>query len=86
MLWVLIRSVTACFRGEIRKMIYKYPLLSETVKNIATEEGYPHNIFLISHENICCGYSLEAPQQGASNEYPQHMFCGEIRKISAFFG
>ena len=22
----------------------------------------------------CCGYSLEAPLQGASNEYPQHMF------------
>ena len=23
---------------------------------------------------------------GASNEYPQHMFCGEIRNISALFG
>ena len=22
----------------------------------------------------CCGYSLEVPQQGTSNEYPQHMF------------
>ena len=30
--------------------------------------------FLFLHENICCGYSLEAPWQGASNEYPQHMF------------
>ena len=26
------------------------------------------------HKNICCGYSLEAPQQGTSNEYPQRMF------------
>ena len=25
--------------------------------------------FLFFHENICCGYSLEAPQWGASNEY-----------------
>ena len=25
--------------------------------------------------------SLEAPRQGLSNEYPHHMFCGEIRKI-----
>ena len=30
--------------------------------------------FLFLHENICCGYSLEVPQWGTSNEYPQHMF------------
>ena len=30
--------------------------------------------FLFLHENICCRYSLEAPQKGASNEYPQHMY------------
>ena len=28
--------------------------------------------FLFLDENICCGYSLEAPCQGTSNEYPQH--------------
>ena len=28
----------------------------------------------VLHTNICCGYSLEAPRRGASNEYPQHMF------------
>ena len=32
------------------------------------------DIFLILHKNICCGYSLEAPLRGASNEYPQYMF------------
>ena len=38
--------------------------------------------FLFLHENICCGYSLEAPHWGASNEYPQHIyFLGEIRKL-----
>ena len=26
-------------------------------------------------------YSLETPQRGTSNEYPQHIFRGEIRKI-----
>ena len=36
--------------------------------------------FLILHKNICCWYSLEAPPRGASNEYTQHMFRGEIRK------
>ena len=29
----------------------------------------------------CCGYSLELPYRGDSNEYPQHMFYGEISKI-----
>ena len=31
-------------------------------------------IFLISDQNIDCGYSLEPPRQGGSNEYPQSMF------------
>ena len=31
-------------------------------------------IFLISAQNIDCGYSLEPPRRGGSNEYPQSMF------------
>ena len=31
-------------------------------------------VFLFLHKNICSEYSLEAPQWGASNEYPQHVF------------
>ena len=36
--------------------------------------------FLFLHENIHCGYSLEAPRRGASNEYPQHMFSWRNKK------
>ena len=32
-----------------------------------------HIIFIISAQNIDCGYSLE-PRRGGSNEYPQSMF------------
>ena len=32
------------------------------------------DIFHIPAENIDCGYSLEMPQRGGSNEYPQSMF------------
>ena len=32
------------------------------------------DIFHISAQNIDCGYSLELPQRGGSNEYPQSMF------------
>ena len=30
--------------------------------------------FHISAQNIGCGYSLEPPRRGGSNEYPQSMF------------
>ena len=40
-------------------------------------------IFVISAQNIDCGYSLELPQRGSSDEYPQSMFWVEIpKKIS----
>ena len=43
-------------------------------------------IFLISAQNIDCGYSLEPPRRDGSNKYPQSMFWAEIRKkISEFF-
>ena len=32
------------------------------------------HIFLIFAQNIDCGYTLEPPQLGGSNEYPQSMF------------
>ena len=41
-------------------------------------------IFHISAQNIDCGYSLEPPRRGGSNEYPQSMFWAEIWKISEF--
>ena len=40
------------------------------------------NIFHISVQNIDCGYSLEPPRPGGSNEYPQSMFWAEIWKIT----
>ena len=33
-----------------------------------------HIIFLISAQNIDCGYALEPPLRGGSNAYPQSMF------------
>ena len=57
------------------------------------------DIFYTSAQNIDCGYSLEPPRRGGSNEYhnlcferrggsneyPQSMFWAEIWKISGFF-
>ena len=36
--------------------------------------------FLFLFENICYGYSLEVPQRGTSNEYPQYMFSWRNKK------
>ena len=55
-------------------------------KFIATDKRGSHIIFfLFLNENICCGYSLEAPRRGASNEYPQHMFLLRNKKDISIF-
>ena len=40
-----------------------------------------HFVFLFLLKNIDCGYSLEPPRRGGSNEYLQSMFCAEIKII-----
>ena len=40
-----------------------------------------YDIFHYSAQNIDCGYSLEPPPRGGSNEYPQSMFWAEVRKL-----
>ena len=41
-------------------------------------------ILLIFAQNIDCGYSLEPPPRGGSNEYPQSMFLAEFEKYHNF--
>ena len=38
------------------------------------------DIFHISAQNIDCGYLLEPPRRGGSNEYPQSMFLNRNKK------
>ena len=38
------------------------------------------DIFLIFAQNIDCGYTLEPPRRGSSNEYPQSMFKSKNKK------
>ena len=42
------------------------------------------DIFHISAQNIDCGYSLEPPQRGGSNEYPQSMFSSKNKKNNVY--
>ena len=40
--------------------------------------------FRISAQNINCGYRLEPPRRGGSNEYPQSMFLSRNKKNNVY--
>ena len=42
------------------------------------------DIFHISAQNIDCGYSLEPPRRGGSNEYPQSMFLSRNKENNTY--
>ena len=83
------------FRGiQLNTLISKFVVLSVHItffnslhtKPITTDKrGYPHNIFLISPQKHIWGYSFEAPQWGASNEYQQRMFSWRNKKDISIF-
>ena len=41
---------------------------------------YIFNTCIFAH-NVHCGYTLELPRRGGSNEYPQCMLLSKIRKL-----
>ena len=42
-------------------------------------------IFLISTQNIDCGYSLEPPRRGGSNEYQQSVLNRNMKNMRNFY-
>ena len=46
--------------------------------------GKKTDIFHISAQNIDCGYLLELPHWGSSNEYPQSMFLSRNKKNNVY--
>ena len=74
-------------RVIINNIIFRYRSrqLENSEDNHSSRQGTFFNqklliSFLFLHENICCGYLSEASHQGASNEYPQHMFSWRNKK------
>ena len=76
-----------CFRDEIRIIIIHYENMpiqiyrKKLTPKIEIFQIKNANIFHISVQNIDCGYSLEPPRRGGSNEYPQSMFMSRNMKI-----
>ena len=78
-IWILSiegRSVLRPLRKHVYSNILK--ILPPKIENFQIKES---DIFKTSAQNIDCGYSLEPPRRGDSNEYLQSMFLSRNKKI-----
>ena len=55
-----------------------------TIKKMEKKSDENSYIFHVSAKNIDCGYSLEPPRRGGSNEYPQYMFLSRNKKNNVY--
>ena len=65
-----------------KTLLFKY-IENFTTKNCEFSDKN-FDIFHISAQNIDCGYSLEPPRRGGSNEYPQSMFLSRNKKNKVY--
>ena len=73
--WIDAFSEGAICAGQpLRKHAYSNILKILPSKNKNFQIKKKSDIFHISAQNIDCGYPLEPPRRGGSNEYPQALF------------
>ena len=73
-------------------VVHPHPLRKHAYSNIlkilpSNNENFRINnsdIFHISAQSIDCGYTLEPPRRGGSNEYPQSMFLSRDKKNNVY--
>ena len=70
-------KATEQIRCALRK--HAHAINSNDGKNVNFQMKFFNN-FLIFAQNIDCGYTLEPPNIGGSNEYPQSMFYSKNKK------
>ena len=76
--------LTVCTRSKsLRKHAYSNILKILPPKNENFQKR-KSDIFIISAQNIDCGYPLEPPLRGGSNEYPQSMFLNRNKKNNVY--
>ena len=69
--------------GEIPGYYENLPMQYTQIFSLVKIENFQwkiFDIFLIFAQNIDCGYMLEPPHRGGSNEYPQSMFWSKNKK------
>ena len=79
--------LTSNIRTSLEVNIKKTSLFKHT-ENFTTKKwkfsDKNSDIFHISTQNTDCGYSLEPPRRGGSNEYPQSMFLSRNKKNNVY--
>ena len=73
----IIKALTT-FITKTRLFQYTKNFYHQKIKKLDKKKS---DIFHISAQNIDCGYSIEPPRRGNSNEYHHLCFLAEIRKI-----
>ena len=76
----LFVSLTHCLSTLQNHAHTIYRVLFFNIKN-CTFHWKNFDIFDMFAQNIDCGYTLEPPRRGGSNEYPQSMFWIKNKKI-----
>ena len=78
-----LRFLTLRLISSLRKHAYSNILKIFPTKNWKFSNKII-DIFHISAQDIDCGYSLEPPRRGGSNEYPQSMFLSRNQKNNVY--
>ena len=80
----MLTLVNACPKAcvvfiPLRKLVHAINrfFLASKIENFQLKN---FDIFLIFAQNIDCGYTLEPPRRGGSNEYTQSMFWSKNKK------
>ena len=82
-----VRFLTGCGWSFEHGIITKTRLF-KYIENFTTKNwkflDKNSDIFPVSAQNIDCGYLLEPPRRGGSNEYPQSMFLSRNKKNNIY--
>ena len=85
---VLLLGHRQTMKPPIRRRIITKTRLYKYIENFTTKSwkfsDKNYNIFHISAQNTDCGYSLEPPRRGGSNEYPQSMSLSRNNKNNVY--
>ena len=70
---------TSMIKSHYANTPMQYTAIFQRCKNVHFQMKI-FDIFLTFAQNIDCGYTLEPPNRGGSNEYPQSMFWSKNKK------
>ena len=71
--WLLLICI---FFSDFLHLDMSLLLLTVTLRGVSNKHCLLSLFSFLSnlHKNLCCGYSIESPCRGDSNEHPQHRF------------